>query len=344
MLRRRSLNRAIQLGLCGAAVFVLASAQAQAADKPAASKDKKACMAAYTAYKSALDREKAGKLREARELLQTCEQAGCAGLVPKCSQKYTQLGTQMPSVVPVVTDDSGAPHVDIQVKMDGELLTQQLDGKGLPIEAGLHEFTFGTETGVFATEKIMIVEGQRNRTIAVVLHTGEKKAAESTPEPEEAKGAAQADVKPAAAEASSLVDKGERAPSEKEKAADEPRVTGSEHWAMPKSAFPYLLGGVGIAAVGAGALMTLWGKKDNDALVSGCGQTQSCAQSSVDHVRTLYLASDIAIGAGVVALGVTTWLFASSRTMEQKPAPAAAYKVDVQPTRSGAFASVSGSF
>ena len=297
-------------------------------------------MAAYTAYKGALDREKAGKLREARELLQTCEQSTCAGLVPKCSQKYAQLGAQMPSVVPVVTDDSGAPRVDIQVKMDGELLTQQLDGKGLPIEAGLHEFTFGTEAGVFATEKVMVVEGQRNRTIAVVLHTGDKKVAEASAEPEEAKGAAQADTKPVANESPA----GDKPSVEKERAVDDqPRMTGTEHWAMPKSAFPYILGGVGVAAVASGALLTYWGKKDNDALVSGCGQTQSCAQSSVDHVRTLYLASDIAIGAGVVVLGVTTWLFAISRTMERKPA-AAAYKVDIQPTRSGAFASVSGSF
>ncbi len=338
MFRRHLVQRTLQLGACGAASVLLFATQAQAA---AGAKEKKACMAAYTAYKGAVASEKAGHLREAREQLQTCEQSSCPGLIPKCTAKYAQISSQMPSVVPVVTDDSGAPKVDVQVKMDGELLTSQLDGKGLPVEAGLHEFTFATDAGVFATEKIMIVEGQRNRTVSVVIHTGEKPAQKtasaSTPAaPEEPK--AEAPDTKTAAPPEAVSDK----PAESSAAVA--HGGGTERWTMPHSALPYIIGGAGLAGIGAGALLTLWGKKDNDALLAQCGQTDSCSQASVDHIRTLYVASDIAIGAGAVAVGVATWLFASSRTTEQAPASHTAYKVDVQPTPSGAFASVSGAF
>ena len=100
-------------------------------------KEKGACTAAYTAYKSAIDAEKAGHLREARETLRTCAEAtACAGLAPKCAAKYTQLGADMPSIVPIVADDTGTPRADVEVRMDGQMLTSKLDGKGIPVEPG----------------------------------------------------------------------------------------------------------------------------------------------------------------------------------------------------------------
>jgi hypothetical protein len=109
------------------------------------------------------------------------------------------------------------------------------------------------------------------------------------------------------------------------------------------SAFAYLLGGVGALGLGAGALLTSWGKTDNGEL-SQCAP--NCQQSSVDHIRRLYLAADLSFGAGGAALGFATLLFATSHPGEASAkAPArAAYRFDVRPARSGALGVFEGAF
>src|SRR5215469_2739655 len=104
--------RAVPISASAAATILLCVA-------PASASKREVCTPAYVAYKDALQREKSGHLKEARELLQTCMQAtSCGGLVPKCSAKYNELVADMSSVVPVVTDEAGEPRVDVEVKMD----------------------------------------------------------------------------------------------------------------------------------------------------------------------------------------------------------------------------------
>jgi hypothetical protein len=81
---------------------------------------------------------------------------------------------------------------------------------------------------------------------------------------------------------------------------------------------------VGLAALGAGAALTYWGRRDND-LLARCAPY--CSPASIDHIRQLYLASDIAIGTGVAAIGIAGVIF-----------------LDVRPAPSGAIASVAGTF
>ncbi len=95
------------------------------------------------------------------------------------------------------------------------------------------------------------------------------------------------------------------------------------------SAFAYLLGGVGLAGVGAGGLLTYWGKTDNVAL-GAC--SPSCPPASVSHIRNLYLAADASFAAGGAALGVAALLFALP------------HGVEVMPAKSGAVASFRGTF
>jgi hypothetical protein len=110
---------------------------------------------------------------------------------------------------------------------------------------------------------------------------------------------------------------------------------------------PVVLGAAGLGALGAAALLTYWGKTDND-LLARCAPY--CSPASVDHIRQLYIASDIAIGTGVAAIGIAAVLFVTShRHGDQgeaapKTPPRQACGFDVVPTPSGAFASVSGAF
>jgi hypothetical protein len=305
---------------------------------PASAKDaKRICAPAYAAYKQAVDELKAGHLHEAREQLKACMQSGCAGLKPKCSATNDKLLSVMPTVVPVVTDESGGPRADIQVKVDGEVMTTRLDGMGIPVEPGIREFTFATDAGVFSSQKIMVLEGQRNRPIAATLPDPAAKASAAPVAATDPKPApSPPSPSPAKEEPAHDADTGEPAQSAASTPADAP----SGAWAPPRTAWPYLLGGVGLAGVGAGALFTVWGNKDNAALQDGC--SPNCHPGSIDRVRAMYIAADVSFGVGVVGLGVATWLFARSHS-EDRPTPKAAV-IDVHPVTSGAFASVSGVF
>jgi hypothetical protein len=335
MVQRQLIRRAAASSASCAIALVLCATSASAKD------NKKAiCTVALTAYKHGVEANKGGHVREARSSFAACAEAtACGGLVPKCRALYDRLGADMPSVVPIVTDENGAPRVDVEVKVDGELLTSQLDGRGLPVEAGLHEFVFSTDRGVFATEKVMIAEGQRNRPLAVTM--GGAKVASVA--------AGTVPSQPVAAEAKAAPE-GDKATPQKTTTEDEVRSTGRGErsgggdWAMPRSVFPYVLGGVGLAGVAAGGLLTFWGNKDNTDLQTSCSPT--CRPSSVNHIKTMYIAADISFGVGAAALAVTTFLFATSRSTESAARPPSheALSVDVQPTKSGAFASVSGAF
>ena len=111
-------------------------------------------------FNTAKERRESGHLIEAREFLSKCARKTCTDfLQQECTTLYTQLEADVPTVVPVVTDDTGAPHALAEVRMDGELLTSKIDGHALQVDPGKHEFSFGTEAGVFATLKAMIVQG-----------------------------------------------------------------------------------------------------------------------------------------------------------------------------------------
>jgi hypothetical protein len=75
---------------------------------------------------------------------------------------------------------------------------------------------------------------------------------------------------------------------------------------------PYLLATVGVAGIGGFVLGTSWGRRDNAALDS-C--SPNCPQTSVDHVKRLYLAANVSLGIGAAALSsaALVWAISPSR-------------------------------
>ncbi|HLK39996.1 MAG TPA: hypothetical protein VKU41_24740 [Polyangiaceae bacterium] len=294
-----------------------------------------AASACAATFRNARERAEAGRLREARELLLSCAKGKCGALGQQCAATYSQLGADVPTVVPVATDEAGAPRVDVAVSIDGEPLTPQLDGQALPVDPGLHEFAFATSSGVFSTQRVMILQGQRNRPITAVLKATE--APNRKERPLESQGAA-------SAQAPGQGDPVEAPDKTLDKAAPSTAPVQGPRSARhgESSALAYVVGGAGLAAVGAGALLVYWGRQDND-LLSKC--TPLCQPTSVEHVKTLYLAADVSLGVGVAALGVATWLFATSHAHEGKLTPRpSTYSLDLRPTRSGATLSVARAF
>ncbi|HXX70208.1 MAG TPA: hypothetical protein VEK07_23715 [Polyangiaceae bacterium] len=336
-----------------AAAVMLVTIPGRAADKPKATA---ACNTAGQYVHAAHASEAAGHTAEAIDAYRSCaEQTGCGWLALKCDAKIKLLQGKLPTIVLVANDENGQPIADVEVRVDGILRTSKLNGVGLPIEPGLHELSFSAGSGVFATEKLMVVEGQHDRLVTITMHSqGGKSAVKSAapsavtvapPAPDSAstpdKPPAQTETPPPAsapAEEAASTNK-----SASTAAVSDGPSAGPTHWAMPRSPLPYTLAGVGVVGIAGGVLTTVWGNKDNSNLVNKC--SPYCQTTSVDHIKTLYYVSDVSYGVGIAALGVATWMFASSRSAEKAPsATAAVVGVGVQPLPSGAFASVSGRF
>jgi hypothetical protein len=268
-------------------------------------------VACAAAYRSAQEQEESNHLVEATELWLACTKPTCATPLQRaCMAKHAQMQLDIPTIVPMAIDAKGAPWLDVQVKMDGEQLAAHIDGRAIAVNPGMHEFTFIADGNVISTQKILVAQGQRNRMVSVSLR------------PE--KGADQPE--------GSLV-----AGAGTDAAAD----------TSPKTHIPGLswaLGGVGLVGIGGYALLTTWGRKDNDKL----GQcSPACPQSTVDHIHKLYMGADISLGVGIAALGAAYWAYALKRSAneEAEPAPTReAVVFGVQPTPSGGVGTISGKF
>jgi hypothetical protein len=307
-------------------------------------------------YKTGLENEQAGKLKQARELFIGCAKASCGSpLRDECTTRFTQLSTDIPSVVPVVTDEAGNPQTDVEVRVDGERLASSLDGHSFLLDPGVREFSFSRDGRVFATQRLMIVQGQRNRMVSVSTQPA---AEATTKRPAKVKKPAASVAVAAATEAATPPPPSEPvepkvaphepdlAPRPKaEQKSDAPQLNLASEETESSGGVPkltYALSATGVAALGAGAMLIYWGRKDNDKLAGCSTDATNCPHSTVDHIHNLYLGANIAIGVGLASLAGAYWAYAHNSAKES--ASHEAYRFDVQPTKSGAVASIGGSF
>jgi hypothetical protein len=101
-----------------------------------------------------------------------------------------------------------------------------------------------------------------------------------------------------------------------------------------------VLGGVGAAALVATGVFWVWGRSDYSNLQGSC--SPSCNPSDVSGVRTKLIVGDVALGVGVVSLGLAAWLFFTHRQENPPPAPAAQLVVKPQP--GGGLVGIGGRF
>jgi hypothetical protein len=282
-------------------------------------------------YEAARDHEQAGRLREAAEMFRECAADSCSNsLRQTCQAKLFRLELDEPSVVPLAKDQAGAPLVDVEVTMDGVVLASRLDGRAFAIDPGLHDFVFRAGGSTIGSKQLVIAQGQRNRAIWMTQESAQ-------PQPEAAAPVAAPEL-PALQTASASHSYSEGALA--------PRTTSSAPRAQASrggSVWPYLLGGSALAGAGAYLMLSNWARGDNQQL-GRCSPT--CPAESVAHIRTLYLAADISLGvAAAAALSSAAWfVFSSSRSREERPAPHGTYALTVQPERAGALATLRGSF
>jgi hypothetical protein len=221
--------------------------------------------------------------------------------------------------------------------------------------------SFSKDGRVFATQKVMIIQGQRNRLISASTSESGGASVASTPAKRVSKPAAAPPPKKAAAPVAVAQADDSNEPSEPapETATATKKVTphlaapapkpsepdvdlaAEDHSGSKTPAMTYVLGATGLAALGAGAALIYWGRKDNSRLPECSTDSTNCAQGTVDHIHNLYLAGNVALGVGVASLAAAYWVASRSGKEESTKE---AYHFDLQPNKGGAVAGVAGTF
>jgi hypothetical protein len=319
-------HRTWMAALAVALVLIAGPAEGKTRKKKAA-RANAACVAAYRdADLLAGD----GQLQAARAKLQMCARPSCGAVQRRCAGRLLRVEADLPTIVPVATDDAGRSVVETSVTIDGKPLLSRIDGRSLTVDPGVHEFVFETAGTPPATTKVVVPQGRRNLPIAAVLHVPDA----SPPREEPAHPAAPPPpvvtppvVKPAVVEEPPPLSR-VRPPARR----SEPR-SGS-------SVAPALLTVVGVAGLAGGGLLTYWGRQDNQKL-SDC--TPTCPPETIHHIRMLYLGADVSFVVGGLALGTATLLWLTSGPAPQEGRLAGAH-FGIAPTRSGAVASYGSRF
>jgi hypothetical protein len=257
------------------------------------------CVKASEAAQSLRDE---GKYKRAREQLLVCTRDACPSVVRKdCAGWLSEIDASMPSVVVSARDASGKDLVDVKVTLDGQPLTDKLDGKPVTIDPGKHALRYEATGSPAVEEEIVMHAGEKNRALNVRL------GAPAGPAPSPA----------SPSEASPRADTGGRVPP----------------------AVAFVLGGIGLVAIGSFAYFGLTGKNDVSDLRSTCAP--ACDQDKVDKARAKLIIADISLGVGIVALGVATYLLIANRPAASATVTTA---IDVKAVPGGGVAQLGGRF
>jgi hypothetical protein len=70
----------------------------------------------------------------------------------------------------------------------------------------------------------------------------------------------------------------------------------------------WIVGSAGLVAMGVGVDLWIRGRSERVTLEDTCGKTRTCTLKDEDSAKSKLLVGDIAFGAGLVSLGLATWL------------------------------------
>jgi hypothetical protein len=102
-----------------------------------------------------------------------CARDVCPAAVKKdCADQVADLDKRTPSVVFHVKDKGGQDLVAVKVTADGAPLTEQLDGRAIILDPGVHTFRFEAAGNDPLEQKIVLAEGERDRNIIVTFGKG----------------------------------------------------------------------------------------------------------------------------------------------------------------------------
>jgi hypothetical protein len=254
---------------------------------------------------------KEGKLREARKKAPACMLEECPDMIRKhCATLAEEIGREIPTILFDVRDAAGTALVEVQVWVDDELVAERLDGRPVELDPGPHRAHVewaGSEVQVTSVAKA----GEQRQVVKLLV-------GEVAPVP-----------RPNPWRRPELPHR----PTEATDGTADDATSGSD------TTVAWVLGGVGVAALGAFTYFALTGQKKENGL-DDC--TPACSPDRVDAVERSYLLADISLGVGLVSLGAATYLFLSSSKSE--PRSPQATRASVVVGHEGAGLAIHGRF
>jgi hypothetical protein len=248
-----------------------------------------------------------GKLREAREQAVLCARAQCPGVIRRDCEPWLSEIDAALPTIVVGAKDGGKDVIDVKVSIDGAQVATVLDGKAIAINPGAHTLKYERDGSATVEEKVVIREGEKARQVTVVFPS--KIAAKDEPK-------------------KNLYDRG----------VDDKQAGGS---IVPG----VIVGVIGAAGIGSFFFFHLSAKSDIDDLRARCAPR--CAESEVSDVNTKIIIADISLGAGVVALGIATYLIIARPSAPKNAGQAgvvAGIAPGIAPAPGGAIGGISGRF
>lgn len=267
------------------AFFLFASLLASAGTAHAG--EKEVCLAASDQAQRA---RAGGKLVEAKEKFAVCAREVCPPVVRQdCATWQDEVSKSLPTVSVGVRDQDGHDLLDVKIFVDGQLVTEHLDGKSFPVDPGTHVIRAEDGTHPAIEERVLVKEGEKARAINLRIVTTTPKSAG-----------------------------GAGAPQDTPPPPESPSTS--------RSPLPFVLIGVGAATFGTGIALHFVGKgsfPDNcraDAdKVEGrdgtCTPTaedptgQKSGEDAMSAVNLRNAGTALAVGGGAVFLGGLVWFF-----------------------------------
>ena len=147
--------------------FVTAAALLALPVTDARADEKQQCMAASDQGQELRDD---GNYRRAREAFGACARTACPPLLRRdCAHWLAELEDAWPSIIVAAKDGDGNDLVDVEVRLDGEVLVAKLDGRPLRVDPGEHVIHVEAEGRPPVEEHVVVRAGEKNRSVEVRL-------------------------------------------------------------------------------------------------------------------------------------------------------------------------------
>lgn len=112
----------------------------------------------------------AHRLRAARQRLLACAQSSCPAVVRNdCANWLSEVDQLMPSVVVQARDTLGMERFDVRVIVDGEVVSNRLDGLAVMVDPGSHLFQFEVDGSPPVQQQLLIREGEKGRALPITI-------------------------------------------------------------------------------------------------------------------------------------------------------------------------------
>jgi hypothetical protein len=216
-----------------------------------------------------------GALRAARAHFIACGSDSCPkSMRADCVHWLEEVDASLPSIVVGAKDASGSDIFDVRVRVDGETVEDVQSGRPLVLDPGPHVVHF--ERGAAPAVEMQDVK--------VILRTGEHN-------------------RPVTATLGAR----SRAASDTATAGP-PGPEGASH--IPTAT--WVFGGIGVVGLGVFGTFAIVGSNEKSRLRGTC--SPGCTDADVSHLRTDYIVADIALGVGLVSLGIATYFLLTNKS------------------------------